>query len=350
MAEKAKQQYGAAQIQVLEGLDPVRKRPGMYLGGTGSEGLHHLIWEIVNNSVDEVMAGRATTVDVRLLADGGVTVVDDGAGIPVDKMAKGGKSALETVLTVLHAGGKFGGGGYKVSGGLHGVGISVVNALSTRLVAEVRRDGKLYRQEYKQGVPLAPVKAVGEAEGTGTTITFWPDASIFETVEFEYDQVLEYIRRQSYLTKGLHAMLSDEHTGKRFGFYFEGGIKSYVQHLNANKEPINEPPFYIQKTVKDTEVEIAIQYNDSYTETAKFFAKAFNKGFSAHIDFTPYCGYFFPCTGDCMTKITPIYIIYRGALILNTLLIFLLHCIIRFFFVCVTCNFKAIFRNISIFD
>ena len=275
MADKT--QYGADQIQVLEGLDPVRKRPGMYIGGTGVEGLHHLVWEIVNNSIDEVMAGRATSIDVTLLEDGGVKVSDDGAGIPVDKHKTGsqiGKSALETVLTVLHAGGKFGGGGYKVSGGLHGVGVSVVNALSTTLIAEVRRDGKLYRQEYKDGVPQTEVKVVGKYDtgGTGTTITFWPDASIFETVEFSYEDILEYLRRQAYLTKGAHANLTDEKTGKRYGFYFEGGIRSYVQHMNMGKAAIHEPPFYAQKTVGDTEVEIALQYNDSYTETTKFFA------------------------------------------------------------------------------
>jgi DNA gyrase subunit B len=272
MADKSN--YGAEQIQVLEGLDPVRKRPGMYIGGTGSEGLHHLVWEIINNSIDEVMANRASRVDVTLLADGGVRVTDDGAGIPVDKVKATGKSALETVLTVLHAGGKFGGGGYKVSGGLHGVGVSVVNALSTKLIAEVRRDGKLYMQEYEGGVPLAPVKAVGtyDTGGTGTTITFWPDSKIFESTEFFYEDILEYLRRQAYLTKGVHANLADERTGKRFGFYFEGGIKSYVMHLNRGKAPLNEPPFYAQKTVGDTEIEISLQYNDSYTETTKFFA------------------------------------------------------------------------------
>lgn len=270
----SKQQYGAEQIQVLEGLEPVRKRPGMYIGGTGPEGLHHLVWEIVNNSIDEVMAGRASQVTVELLDDGGVRVSDDGAGIPVDKMKATGKSALETVLTVLHAGGKFGGGGYKVSGGLHGVGVSVVNALSTKLVAEVRRQGKVWRQEYLSGVPQADVKAVGPMDEniTGTTITFWPDASIFETTEFDYDHILEYLRRQTYLTKGVYAKLYDRRTGKRHGFYFEGGIKSYVRHLNADKAILNDPPFYAQKTVKDTEVELALQYNDSYTETAKYFA------------------------------------------------------------------------------
>jgi DNA gyrase subunit B len=267
-----KMQYGADQIQVLEGLDPVRKRPGMYIGGP--EGLHHLVWEIVNNSIDEVMAGRASTVDVTLLEDGGVRVADDGAGIPVDKVKATGKSALETVMTVLHAGGKFGGGGYKVSGGLHGVGVSVVNALSTKLVAEVRRDGKVYRQEYLGGVPQGEVKAVGRYEegGTGTIVSFWPDDKIFETVEFDYNDILEYLRRQAYLTKGVRVKLRDEHSGKQFGFYFEGGIKSYVQHMNIGKAALNDPPFYAQKAVGDTEVEIALQYNDSYTETAKYFA------------------------------------------------------------------------------
>src|SRR4051794_35518851 len=209
----------------------------MYIGGTGSEGLHHLVLGIIDNGIDEALAGHATEVLVTLLADGGVTIFDNGRGIPVDKMAKTGKSALETVLTVLHAGGKFGGGGYKVSGGLHGVGISVVNALSTRLLAEVRRDGKLYRQEYEGGVPQTDVKVVGKYDtgGTGTTITFWPDAKIFETVEFNYDEILEYLRRQAYLTKGVHAKISDDRSGKRYGFYFEGGIKSYVTHMNHGK-------------------------------------------------------------------------------------------------------------------
>jgi DNA gyrase subunit B len=272
MAEKT--QYGAEQIQVLEGLEPVRKRPGMYIGGTGLEGLHHLVWEIVNNSIDEFMGGFATTVDVTLLADGGVRVRDDGRGIPVDKVKATGKNALETVLTVLHAGGKFGGGGYKVSGGLHGVGLSVVNALSTRLVAEVRRDGKVYRQEYDKGVPMADVKVVDKYDtgGTGTTITFWPDASIFESIEFSYSEILEYLRRQAYLMKGVYTRLSDESTSKRYSFYFEGGIKSYVAHMNIGKAVLNEPPFYTLKKMNEAEVEIALQYNDSYTETAKFFA------------------------------------------------------------------------------
>lgn len=271
MADKT--QYGADQIQVLEGLDPVRKRPGMYIGGTGIEGLHHLVWEIVNNSIDEAMAGFGNRIDVTILEDGGVSVRDEGRGIPVDVVKATGKSAVETVLTVLHAGGKFGGGGYKVSGGLHGVGSSVVNALSTKLVAEVRRDGKLYRQEYEIGVPKAQIKMVGKTEeANGTTITFWPDASIFETVEFNYGDILEYLRRQAYLTKGVLTKLTDERTGKRHAFYFEGGIKSYVQHLNHDKAILNDPPFYVSKKQGDIEVEMAIQYNDSYVETGKFFA------------------------------------------------------------------------------
>jgi DNA gyrase subunit B len=271
MAEK--QSYSAAQIQVLEGLEPVRKRPGMYIGGTGVEGLHHLVWEIVNNSIDEAMAGAASNIEVVLQADGGVRVTDNGRGIPVDKHVSG-KSALELVMTVLHAGGKFGGGGYKTSGGLHGVGISVVNALSTRVIAEVRssNDGKLHRQEYKMGKPVSDVKTLGKAEGTGTTITFYPDPSIFETIEFNYQTVLDYLRLQAYLTKGVLVKAIDERVQKSYSYYFEGGIKSYVQHLNADKELINEPPFYVQRKVADTEIEIAIQYNDSYVETVKTFA------------------------------------------------------------------------------
>ncbi|HSX01522.1 MAG TPA: DNA topoisomerase (ATP-hydrolyzing) subunit B, partial [Candidatus Saccharimonas sp.] len=267
-----KTQYGADQIQVLEGLEPVRKRPGMYIGGTGIEGLHHLVWELINNSIDEAMAGRATGVEVVLLADGGVRVTDDGAGIPVEKHKSTGKSTLETVLTVLHAGGKFGGGSYKVSGGLHGVGSSVVNALSTKLVAEVKRDGKLYRQEYALGKPLADVKAVDKAEGTGTSITFYPDSSIFESTKFNYETILDYLRHQAYLTKGVRVRAFNEATGDRYGFYFEGGIKSYVEHINRDHEVVNDPPFYIEKAIHDTTVELAIQYVDSFNETVKTFA------------------------------------------------------------------------------
>ncbi len=266
------QDYGASQIQVLEGLEPVRKRPGMYIGGTGPEGLHHLVWELVNNSIDEALAGAATTVEVVLKEDGGVTVTDDGRGIPIEKHAKTGKSTLETVLTVLHAGGKFGGGGYKVSGGLHGVGISVVNALSEKVLAEVYRDGKVYAQEYKRGKALSDIKAAGEHEGTGTSITFYPDPDIFETTDFNYDTVLDYLRHQAYLTKGVLVRAIDEKSGRRFSYYFEGGIKSYVEHLNRNKEVVNDPPFYIERQVGDVMVEIAIQYYDGYNENVKTFA------------------------------------------------------------------------------
>lgn len=274
MAESSKAQYTAAQIQVLEGLDPVRKRPGMYIGGTGIDGLHHMIWEVINNSIDEAMAGHGNTIEVTMLADGGMRVKDYGRGIPVDKVKSTGKSGIETVLTVLHAGGKFGGesSGYKVSGGLHGVGISVVNALSIRTIVEVRRDGKLHCQEFNSGQPQGPVKVVGEADDTGTTITFWPEASIFETVEFSYQTILDYLRHQAYLTKGVRLSIANEHTGERYGYYFEGGIKSYVEHLNADHEAINDPPFYIEKQVKEVSVEIALQYVDSFTETVKTFA------------------------------------------------------------------------------
>ncbi len=264
--------YDASQIQVLEGLEPVRKRPGMYIGGTGVEGLHHLVWEIVDNGIDEALAGHATTVSVKLLADGGVTVIDNGRGIPVDKMAKTGKSALETVLTVLHAGGKFGGGGYKVSGGLHGVGVSVVNALSTKLIATVYLGGNIYRQEYERGVPQSDVKVVGKTDKTGTEITFYPDGDIFETTKFNNDTILDRLRHAAYLTKGIRTSFEDEKSGLRYGFYFEGGIQSYVKHLNLGKDVVDEDVFYVEKKIEDSEVEVALQYSDSFSETVKAFA------------------------------------------------------------------------------
>jgi DNA gyrase subunit B len=264
--------YDSAQIQVLEGLEPVRKRPGMYIGGTGVEGMHHLVWEIVDNGIDEALAGHATSVSVKLLADGGVTVIDDGRGIPTDIHPKTGKSTVETVLTVLHAGGKFGGGGYKVSGGLHGVGSSVVNALSTKFLVTVRRGGKEYYQEYERGVPKTDLKMVGKTDKTGTEITFYPDETIFETVNVNYDTVLSRLRHAAYLTKGIRTSLEDERTGERYSFYFEGGIKSYVKHLNHGKDVVDEDVFYVDKTVNDTQVEIALQYADVYNETIKAFA------------------------------------------------------------------------------
>jgi DNA gyrase subunit B len=264
--------YDSNAIQVLEGLEPVRKRPGMYIGGTGIEGLHHLVWEIVDNGIDEALAGHATSVSVKLQADGGITVIDDGRGIPTDIHPKTGKSTVETVLTVLHAGGKFGGGGYKVSGGLHGVGSSVVNALSTDLTVRVHRAGKLHEQHYKVGVPQSDLKVVGKTDKTGTEITFYPDESIFETTKINYETVLDRLRHAAYLTKGVRTSLEDERTGKRYSFYFEGGIKSYVKHLNLGKDVVDDDVFYIDKQVDDAQIEIAIQYAETFTETVKAFA------------------------------------------------------------------------------
>ena len=272
--QKVDNSYDGSQIQVLEGLDPVRKRPGMYIGSTGSEGLHHLIKEIADNSVDEAIAGFATRIDITLLADGGVTVLDDGRGIPVDKHPKTGKSSLETALTILHAGGKFGGGGYKVSSGLHGVGSSVVNALSTKLIAEVVRKGQLYRMEFERGVITGHLQKLGDTDRKqGTMITFYPDPTIFkETVEFDYKWVVSYIRHQAYLTKGIFTSVTDERTGERQAFYFEGGIQSYVKHLNIGKDVLSDNIFYVEKQIEDSVIEVAVQYNDSFVEVIKPFA------------------------------------------------------------------------------
>lgn len=283
-----KKDYDANQIQVLEGLEPVRKRPGMYIGGTGVEGLHHLVWEIVDNGIDEALAGYATSVDVEILADGGVTVVDNGRGIPTDTHPKTGKSTVETVLTVLHAGGKFGGGGYKVSGGLHGVGSSVVNALSSRLVVTVYRDGKIHRQAYEKGVPQGDLQVVGKTNRTGTEITFYPDGGIFEVTTFNYETILDRLRHAAYLTKGIHTSLVDHRTGKRYGFYFEGGIQSYVKHLNIGKEVVDDDVFYVDKTVGNgdgqVQVEVALQYTESFNETIKAFANnVFNPDGGTHL-------------------------------------------------------------------
>jgi DNA gyrase subunit B len=266
--------YDASQIQVLEGLEPVRKRPGMYIGSTGYDGVHHLIKEIADNCIDEAIAGFATRVDIQILTDGGITISDDGRGIPVDKHPKTGVSTLETVLTVLHAGGKFGGGGYKVSSGLHGVGSSVVNALSTKLVAEVVQKGELYRIEFATGAAVAPLKKIGKTDRPqGTTITFYPDPTIFkETTEFDYKWVYDYLRHQAYLTKGIKASVVDDRTGERYSFYFEGGIQSYVKHLNIGKEVVTDDVFYVDRPVEDCHVEVAIQYNESFAETVKAFA------------------------------------------------------------------------------
>jgi DNA gyrase subunit B len=272
LSAQKSEDYGADQIQVLEGLEPVRKRPGMYIGSTGYDGLHHMVKEIADNGIDEVIAGRASEVSVVLHEDGSVTVSDNGAGIPVAKHSKTGKSSLETVLTVLHAGGKFGSGGYKVSSGLHGVGSSVVNALSDKLVATIKRDGFTWTQEYARGVPTGAVKKGDPTKETGTTIRFYPDGSIFQETVFDYKWILDYLRHQAYLTKGVKASVSDERSGKAYAFYFEGGIESYVRHLNHGKEAVDEDIFYVEKEVKEAMVEVAIQYNDSFSETVMAFA------------------------------------------------------------------------------
>ncbi len=280
-----KTEYGAASIQVLEGLEPVRKRPGMYIGGTGLVGLHHLIWEAVDNCVDEAMAGYATTCTVRILPDNIMEVSDDGRGIPVDKHPKTKKSTLETVMTVLHAGGKFGGdeSGYKVSGGLHGVGVSVVNALSEWAKVEVKRDGKIWMQEYKKGKPQGKVKAIGKVkkDDTGTSIMFKPDTTIFPETEFNFDTIVKHLRNQAYLTKGIHLDIEDvrEVTGKkdtfkakRHSFYFDSGIISFVKFINREKEVRNQVPVYIEKKQGDIYVEISLQYTDSFKERLHAFA------------------------------------------------------------------------------
>lgn len=264
--------YGADAIQVLEGLSAVRKRPGMYIGTTDLAGLHHLVWEVVDNAIDEAMAGYCRNIDVVVHEDGSCSVEDDGRGIPVDIHAKTGKSALETVLTILHAGGKFGGGGYKVSGGLHGVGVSVVNALSSKLIATVYRDGNIYEQVYEHGgVPQGEVRIVGKTDRTGTKIHFYPDPTIFEKTDFDFQTILNRLRQQAYLTKGVKIRFTDARSGDKYMFYFEGGIKSYVQHLNRNKETIGDV-VYIEKDVQEGVIEIALQYTQSFQEQVFTFA------------------------------------------------------------------------------
>ena len=276
-----KQEYGAKEIQVLEGLDPVRKRPGMYIGGTSTEGLHHLIWEVVNNSIDEAMAGNGNDILVQLLPDNYISVRDFGRGIPVEIHPQTKKSTLETVLTVLHAGGKFGGEGYKISGGLHGVGVSVVNALSVVTKVEVHREGKIWIQEYKRGIPVAPVKPIGKSDHTGTTISFQADPEIFPEIKYSWTKILDYVRQQAYLTKGVKIVVEDrrealtekdEYKIRRHGFYFDGGIVSFVKFLNRGKQIKNDMPVYVEKTVDDVAVEVSLQYTDGYKEHLYSFA------------------------------------------------------------------------------
>jgi DNA gyrase subunit B len=264
--------YDADQIQVLEGLEPVRRRPGMFIGSTDHRGLHHLVWEVVDNSVDEALAGEADRVLVTLHADGSISVEDNGRGIPTGIQAQEGRSALEVVLTVLHAGGKFGGGGYKVSGGLHGVGVSVVNALSERLEATVYRDGKEFFQRYRRGVPLDDVEVVGKTPRRGTTIRFWPDAEVFDDISFDPAIILNRLREMAFLNKGLTLIFAQEAAETTYTFYFEGGILAFVRHLNHGKGAVNQVPFYVDRELDSTSIEVAIQYNSTFSETVLAFA------------------------------------------------------------------------------
>ena len=275
----AKHEYGADQIQVLEGLEAVRKRPGMYIGSTGPRGLHHLVYEVVDNSIDEALAGNCSEIYISINPDGSVTVKDDGRGIPVEVHPKTGLSTLETVLTVLHAGGKFGGGGYKVSGGLHGVGVSVVNALSDWLIAEVSRDGKVYRQEYKRGVPTGKLEVVSESsKKSGTSITFMPDASIFDEIEFKYETLEYRFRELSFLNKVIKIEFEDKREGqeKSKTFHYTGGLVEYIKYLNRTKTPIHDQIIYVDKIANDCSIELALQYTDAYTENISSFANNIN--------------------------------------------------------------------------
>jgi DNA gyrase subunit B len=273
-SKTAANSYGADSIQVLEGLEAVRRRPGMYIGSTDVRGLHHLVWEIVDNSIDEAMAGHATHITVTIKEDGSIHNTDNGRGVPVGKQKQTGKDALEVVHTVLHAGGKFGGGGYKVSGGLHGVGVSVVNALSTWLRVESARDGQVWGQEYQRGKPTGPVKLLGPSNGRrGTTTQFMPDPEVFETLDFNFDTISQRLRESAYLNRGVHIRLLDERIepAREKNFYFEGGIVSFVRHINKDKDVLTRP-IDIDRREGTTSIEVAIQYNDGFSETVLAFA------------------------------------------------------------------------------
>ncbi len=283
MAEKdeftiSQSHYDAGDIKVLEGLEPVRKRPGMYIGSTDERGLHHCVIEVVDNSVDECLAGYASRIDVVINADGSITVTDDGRGIPTGMHATEHKSAVEVVLTKLHAGGKFGGGGYKISGGLHGVGLSCVNALASKLIVEVKQNGNVYYQEYVRGVPQFDLKVIGKTDKTGTKVTFYPDAEIFETTEFDYDNLRNRFREIAFLNRGLVITIEDKREGKerKEEFLFKGGIIEFVSYLNKNKDVMFPEPIYISKVNPTNEVEVAMQYNDGYSEVIQSYANNIN--------------------------------------------------------------------------
>lgn len=268
--------YGAEQIQVLEGLEAVRKRPGMYIGSTSARGLHHLVYEVVDNSIDEALAGYCNKVDVTICQDNSIIVADNGRGIPVGIMQENGKPAVEVVLTVLHAGGKFGGGGYKVSGGLHGVGISVVNALSTHLEVEVKVDGKIHNIRFERGYTVKPLTIIGETEETGTKVTFKPDGEIFEELVYSYDTLKQRLRELAFLNKGITINLTDERTSIHEMFFYEGGISSFVDHLNKNKTVLHPSPIFVMGKRDASIVEIALQYNESYVENIFSFVNNIN--------------------------------------------------------------------------
>ncbi|TQX28735.1 DNA topoisomerase (ATP-hydrolyzing) subunit B [Clostridioides difficile] len=273
-----KQEYGASQIQVLEGLEAVRKRPGMYIGSTSPRGLHHLVYEVVDNSIDEALQGYCSDIYVSINEDGSVLVKDNGRGIPVEIHPKTSKSTLETVLTNLHAGGKFGGGGYKVSGGLHGVGVSVVNALSKWMVAEVYLNGKIYKQTYEKGLPTSKLEVVGESQDKGTMIQFMPDETIFDEIEFKYETLEYRLRELSFLNKGIKIVFEDKREGqeKRKEFHYTGGLVEYIKYLNKSRTGIHDDIVYIDKKVDDCFVELAMQYTDGYTENIYSFANNIN--------------------------------------------------------------------------
>ena len=272
------QQYGAEQIQVLEGLEAVRKRPGMYIGSTGPRGLHHLVYEVVDNSIDEALAGFCSTIHVTIHKDNSITVEDDGRGMPVDNHPKLGIPAVEVIHTVLHAGGKFGGGGYKVSGGLHGVGASVVNALSTHMIVEVKRNGKTYKQEYAKGKTITALTEIGKSKHTGSKSTFWQDPEIFDETEYDFETLERRLREMAFLNKGIKITLTDEREGKEKNeeFHYEGGLREFVMHLNKNKETIHENVIYFEVMDKNREVEVAMQYTDRYNEMLLSYANNIN--------------------------------------------------------------------------